>query len=391
MSGNWRELDRSLTWILDNVNVNEFVIVGAGVRGKQLVDKLLERNMVPQCIFDNSEKLWGNNKAGVSIQKPIKLTESTDYIIAIDSVKAREEVKTQLIDLGIEERNIYIYYGSNYQFWRELDDTYYQREISALYKVTFDKEMDWENPKSYNEKLNWEKLHIHDERKTILADKYLVREWIAETIGNKYLNTLYGVWDNADDIDFGKLPESFVLKCNHGSGCNIIVKNKQELDVSEARKQLNEWLGVNTFYLGFEWQYKNIPPKIICEAYLEGMAETVYDYNVLCFHGEPKYIICISGCHTAQGRAAFYDTEWKKQEFSHEGYPYDPVEAPKPEQLDEMLALSRILSKDFNHVRVDWYNMPDGRVLFGEMTFTTWNGLKRFEPEEWDLKLGELI
>lgn len=391
MSGNWQELDRSLAWILDSININDFVIVGAGVRGKLLNDKLCERNIVSRYIFDNNEKLWGNTENGVSVQKPIKLTESTDYIIAIDSVKAREEVKAQLIDLGIKEKNIYIYYGSNYQFWRELDAEYYQREISALYKVTFDKEMNWENPKTYNEKVNWEKLYIHDERKTILADKYLVREWVAEKIGKEYLNTFYGVWDNADDIDFDELPNSFALKCNHGSGCNIIVKDKQDLDIAETRKQLNEWLGMNAFYLGFEWQYKNIPPKIICEAYLEGMAETVYDYNVLCFHGQPKYIICISGCHTSHGRAAFYDTEWKKQEYSHEGYPYDPVEAPRPKQLDKMLELSRILSKDFDHVRVDWYNMPDGRVLFGEMTFSTWNGLKRFEPDEWDLKLGELI
>ena len=150
-----------------------------------------------------------------------------------------------------------------------------------------------------------------------MADKYLVREWVAEKIGKEYLNTLYGVWDNADDIDFDRLPNSFVLKCNHGSGWNIIVKDKQDLDIAEARKQLNEWLHMNTFYLGFEWQYKNITPKIICEAYLEGMAETVYDYNIYCFHGQPQYIWCINGSHRPGCKASFYDIEWNMQEFHY--------------------------------------------------------------------------
>ena len=146
----------------------------------------------------------------------------------------------------------------------------------------------------------------------------------------------------------------------------------------------------NFAFQTFEMQYKNVVPKIICEEYLEGVAESVYDYNIYCFHGEPEYIWCIKGSHRPGCQASFYNKDWELQPFSY-GYPKDPVLAPRPEKLDEMLELSRVLSKDFQHVRVDWYNLPDGRVLFGEMTFSTWSGLMHFEPEKYDAVFGSLI
>ena len=181
-----------------------------------------------------------------------------------------------------------------------------------------------------------------------------------------------------------------MLKCNHGSGWNIIVKDKKKINVENVKKQLNTWLNLNTAYMGFEMQYKDIQPKIICEKYLVGVAETLYDYNIYCFHGKPKYIWCIKGSHRPGCVASFYDKDWRMQDFSY-GYPIDPIEAPRPKQLEKMLELSEKLSKDFEHVRVDWYNMPDGKIIFGEMTFSSWNGLHKFEPEEWDMKFGKLI
>ena len=386
----WKTMDRSLYFILKNLDSKKVVIVGAGFRGKELEKKLLDNQVYPLCFFDNKKEIWTDNKQCIPIQGLTNLPGDIIYIIAVDSKTAQEQLRNQLLALGINEKMIFMYYASNYEFWKNLDSKYYQDEISALYKVAFDKEMDWKNPKTYNEKINWEKINVKDPIRTRLADKYLVREWVKEKIGSEYLNALYGVWDNANDIDFDKLPESFVLKCNHGSGWNIIVKDKTKLDVDKTRKQLNIWLGLNTAYMGFEMQYKDIPPRIICERYLEGMAESVYDYNIYCFHGKPKYIWCIKGSHRPGCLASFYDTEWNMQEFNY-GYPYDPVEAPRPNQLEKMLELSEILCQGFKHVRVDWYNMPDGKVIFGEMTFSTWNGLKRFEPEDWDDKFGRLI
>lgn len=392
MKGTWETIDRSFDDLLSKMGNNKVIIVGAGEIGFKLKEKLEENNRYPTCLFDNNKKKWTSGKDGkIRVQKPENLGNDIKYVIAIYSKEIRNQIYKQLLNLGIHEKNIFTYYPTNYQFWENLEPIHYQREISIIYNEVFDKELDWNNPKTYNEKLNWEKLYVRDPRRTMLADKYAVRKWVEERIGKQYLNTLYGVWDDVEDINFEDLPDAFVLKCNHGSGWNIIVKDKKELDIECAKTQLREWCSLNTFWCGFEYQYKDIQPKIIAEKYLEGLAETVYDYNIFCFHGEPIYILCIYGCHTKNGRAAFYDINWKKQYFSHKGYPYDSEEAPCPNQLEKILELSRILSKDFDHVRVDWYNMPDGTIYFGEMTFTTWNGLKQFEPEEWDLKFGELI
>ena len=139
-----------------------------------------------------------------------------------------------------------------------------------------------------------------------------------------------------------------------------------------------------------EMQYKDVPPKIICEKFIPGMAESLYDYQFYCFHGKPKYIWCIKASHKENCQASFYDTDWKKQEFTF-GYPGDPDFVPRPKQLAKMLQISEILSADFEHVRVDLYELPDGRILFGELTLTSWGGFHKFVPEKYDKVLGELI
>lgn len=153
---------------------------------------------------------------------------------------------------------------------------------------------------------------------------------------------------------------------------------------------MNEWKEINYAYLSLELHYRDIEPKIICEEYLPGLADNVYDYNIYCFHGKPKYIWCIKGSHKADCKASFYSTDWEMQSFSFL-YPKDHDLAPKPEKLDKMLELSEILCKDFDHVRVDWYNLPDGRVLFGEMTFSSGAGFAAWTPEEYDTIFGEMI
>lgn len=198
------------------------------------------------------------------------------------------------------------------------------------------------------------------------------------------------VYKKADEIDFSKLPDKFVLKTNNGSGRNIIIKDKNKMNVYDVLSKLNYWMQSNHMFDAFEMHYGSIDPLIIAEEYLDGVAETLYDYNVYCFHGKPRYIWCIKGSHRPGCSATFYDTEWKAQPFSY-GYPLDIYPAPKPEKLNEMLELSKILSAGFNHVRVDWYIMPDGRILFGEMTFQTWGGMKKIVPYKYDIYLGSLI
>ena len=300
-------------------------------------------------------------------------------------------MRLQLQQLHICSDNIVICYGyRDYEYLYNLDEKYYEEEVKDIYFETFGKEIDLKNPRTYNEKINWERLYLKDERRSRLADKFLVRDWVKERIGEGYLPKLYGVWDCVKDIDFSNLPNAFVLKLTNGSGRNIVIKNKLQMNQEAVCDQLEKWMQTNYAYMFLEFQYKDIVPKIICEEYLEGVADDVYDYNIFCFHGEPEYVWCIKGSHKPDCKASFYTRDWEMMPFSY-GYPRDDEEAPRPKKLEEMLEICRILSKDFEHVRVDLYNLPDGRVLFGEITFTTWGGLMKWVPEEQDAIFGNLI
>lgn len=388
-----KKLKRSLNDVINRAKkVGKVVIVGAGKRGQELFGDLREFDDIDiVAFFDNSEHMKGRIIQNIEIVEPYKVNSPCIYVIAVDAETHRREFYVQLQGLGIEKESIIIYYyNRDYGYLSTLSEACYEEEIKVMYYETFGKEINWKNPTTYNEIINWEKINIKDERRTKLADKYLAREWVKEQIGEKYLTRLYGVWGDAYEIDFDKLPNAFALKLNNGSGRNVIVKDKTQINRSEICRQLNEWRDHNFAFESYELHYKDIVPKIICEEYMEGMAESVYDYNIYCFHGEPEYIWCIKGSHRPGCQASFYNKDWEMQPFSY-GYPKDLIEAPRPEKLEEMLMLSRILCKEFQHVRVDWYNLPDGRVLFGEMTFSTWSGLMHFEPEEYDTIFGNLI
>lgn len=379
------------TFMANRKGTNEVVIVGAGKRGSELISKLKAHGVIVNAIMDNCSSLWDTQIEGIKVGKVCNLNDRCIYIITPASTQNRENIIKQLKQLGAKDEQLLEY--DDYDYYK----TIYmlgecKEELSELYRKEFSRELDWENPKRYTEILNWEKLNINDPLKTLLADKVKAREWVSKKIGDKYLTKRYNEWKRVEDIDFESLPDQFVLKLNNGSGRNIIVEDKTKFDKNQAIDLLNVWLSQNYAFCngGYEIQYKDIEPKIVCEEYLEGVADTVYDYNIYCFHGEPKYIWCIKGSHRPGCMASFYDKDWNMQEFSF-GYPKDPVLAPRPEKLDEMLKLSKILCEGFEHVRVDWYNLPDGRVLFGEMTFTTWSGLRKFEPDRYDDIFGELI
>jgi hypothetical protein len=241
--------------------------------------------------------------------------------------------------------------------------------------------LDLDNPKTYTQKLQWLKVHWRDDRTTQGADKYLVRDYVIEVLGeeqgNKILNPLYGVYDDPDKINLSVLPQSFVLKANHGSGWNILVKDKNSLDWEKCKKMMRKWLKINYYYYGREYQYKNMVPKIICEKFLENSdGSEVYDYKFMCFNGEPTMLW------------VDYDrnTNHVRNYFDIDGNPYDYVsDVPanynipfvKPKNYEEMVEIARKLAKDFPHVRIDLYNL-DGEIIFGEMTFTSWGGTVNF-------------
>ena len=274
----WKErvmLKRSLNCLLENAkNAKEVVIVGAGERGKELLGHLRDIDTITiHCFFDNSDKLTGSKIKGIEILKPCNLgKENYLYVIAVDKMVLRKELHFQLVKLGIQEECItaYYFYRDN-DYLRNLNEKYYQEELQEIYFGIFGKRINWENPTTYNEKINWEKLSVKDDRRTRLADKYLVREWIKEQIGEKYLTKLYGVWDHTEEIDFDKLPQAFAIKLNNGSGRNIIVKDKSMADWGAICQKLNEWKERNFAFETLELHYRDIVPKIICEEYLEGV------------------------------------------------------------------------------------------------------------------------
>lgn len=254
------------------------------------------------------------------------------------------------------------------------------------------KELNLDNPQTYNEKIQWMKLYDSTPLKTRLTDKYLVREWVKEKIGEKYLVSLLGVWDKFDDIDFDKLPQKFVLKCNHGCGMNIIVTDKSMFNKEDAKKKINSWMDTDfSVRNGLELHYKAIRPKIIAEEYLENDNNELYDYKIWCFNGNPEYIQFISERKSSSGyKMAFFDQNWEKQSFVS-NHTLIEKKIEKPSNLDEMLRLSSILSKEFSYVRVDFYRLNDGTLKFGEMTFTPASGTCKWNPAEMDLKMGQLI
>lgn len=277
----------------------------------------------------------------------------------------------------------------DYAYYEDLFTNKYEKELKLWYKERTGEELNLQNPKTFNEKIQWMKLYDSTPLKTRLADKYLVREWVAEKIGEEYLIPLLGVWDSFEDIDFDKLPERFVLKANHGYNWNYIVKDKSTFDKNDARAKFAEWLNTNFAFKGLEIQYMNIPPKIIAEEYLENGDSDLYDYKVFCFGGKAESIMYLS--ERKQGlKMAFFDLEWHKLPFTY-SYPRNEADIAKPKNLDLLIKLAEKLSAGFPHVRVDFYILNDGSLKFGEMTFTTANGMCKWNPPEQNRIYGDLI
>lgn len=266
------------------------------------------------------------------------------------------------------------------------DKFYYK----CQYRLITGKKLDFNHPVSYNEKLQWLKLYDRKPIYTTMVDKLAVKKYVSDKIGEEYVIPLLGVWDKPEDIDYDTLPDKFVLKATHGGGGLdvVICKDKSKLDKDAVNKKLNHSLRTDYWRMR-EWPYKDVPRKIIAEAYLEDVSGDLIDFKVMCFGGKPELIQVHRGRFTHQTQDV-YDTHWNKVKISQPGYPYTEDQIDKPVLLDEMLSLSEKLSQDISQVRVDWYIVND-KLYFGELTFFDSAGFARWEPEEWEKKLGKLI
>lgn len=252
---------------------------------------------------------------------------------------------------------------------------------------------DLNNPVTFNEKLQWLKLYYRNPLLTLCADKYRVRDYVKEVVGEEYLIEMIDHYESVDEIDFDRLSNQFVLKTNNSSGTNIICTDKNKLDIAEAKQRLKTWMRpeANHYFFGFEWAYKNIKPHIICEKYVGDIGKNTMNYKFFCFNGKPEMILASSTDINKMGtRHDSFDTSWKKLNIQRSEFIGHDKAVKAPKSLKAMLEASKKLSKPFPFVRVDFYEI-DGKPKFGELTFYPANGTGTFKNLKDDEKLGNML
>ena len=262
--------------------------------------------------------------------------------------------------------------------------------IQLYYFARFRRLCNFENPKTYNEKLQWLKLNDRNPLYTKLVDKHEAKVWVAERIGFEHVVPTLGVWDSFDDIDFNVLPKRFVLKCTHDSEGVVVVSDRSQFDLEAARAKIEAALKCNFYYIGREWPYLHVEPRIIAEAYMEDSRYgELRDYKFFCFDGEPKAMFVASGRGAGQTKFDYFDTCFNRLDIKQH-YPNSEREVEGPETLDQMMDAARELSQGIPHVRIDFYEV-DGKMYFGECTFYHFSGFMPFEPETWDDVFGSWL
>lgn len=278
---------------------------------------------------------------------------------------------------------------SNYGAYDNINDEEYLKKI---FKANMGYSLNLEDPKTFNEKLQWLKLYNRRPEYTMMVDKYKVREYISEKIGEEYLIPLIGLWDDPDDIDFDTLPNQFVLKCNHNSGLGMyICEDKKNIDVQKVKKELRKGLKQDYYLLGREWPYKDVPRKVVAEKYMTDETGTnLRDYKFYCFDGNAKVVGIYQDRNTEKETTGdFFDMDFNWLDFTF-NMPNAKVKPSKPNHFEKMIEIAEILSEGIPHVRVDLY-LSNDKIYFGELTFFDGSGFDKIEPFEWDVKLGSWI
>ncbi len=372
------------TWGYDLINAMGFHI-----------DFYCDNNKSPETEIRNGVKT-------ISVEKLYSLKARVLVFITVAD-KAQQSIKEQL-----EKNNIYNIVVIDYLFMQSfiesllemndscinekfkcvLDDAEY---ISKQFEYHLGYPLNLNKPRTFNEKIQWLKLYDRNSLYTKLVDKYEAKKYISEKIGKKYVIPTLGIYDSFDEINFEQLPEQFVLKCTHDSGSIAICRSKAEFDKNEARKILEKGMKKNFYWIGREWPYKNVKPRIIAEQFLKEMdKEGLIDYKLLCMNGKVKMSFTCSNRFDSSGLCVnFYDREWNPMPFERH-YSRRAREIEKPFKYEMMVELAEKLSVGITFVRIDFYYIQE-KVYVGELTFYPGNGMEEFTPEEWDYRLGELI
>lgn len=269
-----------------------------------------------------------------------------------------------------------------------IPDKTYLRIVSI---TKFGKNINFNSPKTFNEKLQWLKIYDRKQFYTSLVDKKEVKNIINDLLGEEFLIKTIQTYNSPKDINLENLPKSFVLKCTHDSGGVVVCKDKNKLDLNSVKKKLNKHLKQNYYWGKREWPYKNIEPKIICEEYIvDNKNDSLVDYKFYCFNGVPKFCQVIKGRNTNE-TIDFFDMDWEHMPFTGMRIlPNSNIKISKPKYLKKMIYAAKVLSEDMPFVRVDFYH-TENQVYFGEMTFYPQSGFGEIKPNDWNIKLGGLI
>lgn len=272
--------------------------------------------------------------------------------------------------------------------WSIVPDSLY---LKCMYRCLLGKKLDLKNPKGFYEKLNWLKLYDRRPEYTTMVDKYAVKEYVGNIIGKEYIIPLLGVWNTVEEIDFDALPDRFVLKCSHGSGDVVICKDKSSFDRENAKRILAGSMKRDLSKISREWPYKNVKRRIIAEQYLEDtQTGELRDYKFFTYNGKAKLLLVASNRQSEQEtNFDWFDMDYHRLDL-YQGHPGAPIMPEKPKNFDRMREFAELLAKDIPHVRVDFYE-ANGRLYFGELTFSDSGGFDTYEPESWDRVFGDWI
>ncbi len=274
-------------------------------------------------------------------------------------------------------------------FFRFIPDSMY---IKIYYRMKFRKKLNLNEPKTFNEKIQWLKLNNKNIVYNKMVDKYEVREYIKDKIGEEYLIPLLGAYEKVEDIDFETLPNQFVIKCTHDSGGLVICRDKTQLDIKSVKKKINKSLRRNYYYYSREWPYKDVKPRIIIEKYMEDKkSKELLDYKFFCFNGQPMFIYISEGLENHKtAKISFLDMNFKKEKFKRTDYREFESLPSKPVNFEKMKEISKKLSKGHPFLRVDLYEI-NNKIYFGELTFSPCGGYIPIDPIEYDEKIGKML
>lgn len=265
--------------------------------------------------------------------------------------------------------------------------------INMRYETTFNKKLNLEDPQTFNEKLQWLKLYDRNPKYTKLVDKYEVKKYVANIIGEEHIIPTLGIYNSFEEIDFQKLPNQFVMKCTHDSGSIIICKDKSKFNMEKAKNKINKALKYNYYYAGREWPYKNVKPRIIIESFMDdGVNSQLVDYKLQCFWGKvDNILVCVDRDKETGVKYHYFDTNWKYLKYCpYPGINEKNINISKPKQLDKMIKIAERLSAGIPEVRIDLY-IIHGKIYFGEYTFFTNGGFDTTITSDADIILGEKL